>query len=56
MAKKGPRIKVGLICSKCKSFNYVTTRNKINVSQPLKLNKYCSRCKKHTEHIEKKKL
>jgi large subunit ribosomal protein L33 len=56
MAKKGPRIKIGLICSVCKSFNYVSQRSKLNTPNPLKLKKYCPVCKKHTDHQEKKKL
>lgn len=56
MAKKGSRILVGLVCSVCKSQNYVVQKNKINTTNPLKLNKHCRFCRKHTEHKEKKKL
>lgn len=62
--KKGPRQAAGLQCSVCKSFNYVTEYNKIN--EQLKkqmtnettfpLNKYCLRCRQHTEHKMAKKL
>lgn len=56
MAKKGSRILVGLTCGVCKSLNYVVEKNKVNTTSTLKLKKYCSKCKKHTEHKEKKKL
>lgn len=61
MAKKGPREIVGLICPVCKSQNYVTTRNKINmqtkgVTTKLTLKKYCKNCKKQTLHKESSKL
>ena len=56
MAKKGNRTIVGLVCTQCKSHNYVTERNRVNTTEPLKLKKYCKRCRKHTDHKEKKKL
>ncbi len=56
MAKKGNRVLAGLVCGVCKSQNYVTERNKLNTTNALKLMKYCRRCKKRTEHSEKKKL
>jgi len=56
MAKKGSRILVGLICTVCKKQNYVTQKNKVNTTSPLKLKKYCPQCKKQTVHEEKKKL
>ena len=56
MAKKGPRIKVALVCAQCGEQNYITERNKTTVKEPLKLKKYCNRCRKHTLHKEKKKL
>jgi large subunit ribosomal protein L33 len=55
-AKKGPRQAFGLRCSVCKSFNYITSRNKLNTVEKLTLSKYCSTCMKHTEHKEAKKL
>jgi large subunit ribosomal protein L33 len=54
--KKGPRIIVGLKCSECGKFNYITERNKVNTSEKLKLRKYCKKCRKHTEHKETSKL
>jgi len=54
--KKGPRMIVGLVCSECNSFNYITERNKANTPEKLKLKKYCRKCKKRTEHKETQKL
>ena len=46
--------KVILVCSECLSRNYTMTKNKrLNVNR-LELNKYCSRCAKHTLHKETK--
>lgn len=56
MAKKEQRILFGLVCSVCKSQNYVSMRNKINTTEKLVLKKYCRHCRKHTEHKEKAKL
>lgn len=62
MAKKGARELVGMICSICKSQNYVTERNKVNMAAktdgPTKLNikKYCKTCRKSTLHKETSKL
>ena len=56
MAKKGPREIVGLICSVCKSQNYVTDRNKINMQKKLEIKKYCKTCRKVTIHKETVKL
>ncbi len=62
--KKGPRQIVGLQCTECKHFGYVTEYNKNN--EQLKkqadgegtfpISKYCQRCRKHTEHKTLKKL
>ena len=60
MAKKGPRILIGLVCSQCKSHNYTTEKNKVNAQMKeqgkLELSKYCKHCKKHTVHKETTKL
>lgn len=63
-AKKGPRQSVGLQCSECKHFGYITQFNKVN--EDLKkqrdgegtfpMNKYCRFCRKHTSHKAMKKL
>ncbi len=56
MAKKGARILLGLVCTKCKSQNYITSKNKINIKEKLVLKKYCRKCRQHTEHKERTKL
>lgn len=56
MAKKGSRILIALICEKCKRQNYVTSKNKVNNPEGLKIKKYCPTCKKRTAHEESKKL
>jgi large subunit ribosomal protein L33 len=56
MAKKGAREIVALVCTVCKSQNYVTERNKINMEGKLVVKKYCKNCKKVTEHKETSKL
>lgn len=62
--KKGPRETVGLQCTQCKQFGYVTEYNKVNeqlkkqttneVTFPI--SKYCKRCQAHTDHKLLKKL
>jgi len=50
MAKKGAREIVAMICSVCKSQNYVTQRNKVNMatksegSSKLNIKKWCKNC------------
>jgi large subunit ribosomal protein L33 len=56
MAKKGSRVKIGLVCQVCKKQNYTTEKNKLNNPEALKLKKYCPKCQKHTVHQERKKL
>ena len=56
MAKAGAVIKLGLICSVCKSRNYNTSKNKLENKEKMALNKYCRKCRKHTEHKETEKL
>lgn len=55
MAKAGRDI-VALICTACKSQNYVTKRNKINMEKKLELKKFCKTCGKVTLHKETTKL
>lgn len=59
MAKAG-REQVALYCTNCKSQNYHTTRNKINMDTKgkgkLEVKKYCKVCKKQTPHKETTKL
>jgi large subunit ribosomal protein L33 len=58
MAKKkgGPRQDYGLRCGDCGHFNYITSRNKVNTPEKLKLTKYCRWCRKRTAHKETSKL
>ena len=56
MAKKGSRVLLGLVCEVCGKQNYVTQKNKVNTTEPLKLQKYCNQCRKKAVHKEKKKL
>lgn len=50
----GNRVKVLLICSKCLSRNYVTTKRKNDSSKRVELMKYCPKCNEHTLHRESK--
>jgi large subunit ribosomal protein L33 len=49
-----------MICKVCKSQNYVTERNKVNMdvkgNAKLELKKYCKTCHKKTLHKESSKL
>jgi len=63
MAKKGAREIVAMVCEVCKSQNYVTERNKVNMQNSQKkegskliLKKFCKICKKVTSHKESSKL
>jgi large subunit ribosomal protein L33 len=60
MAKKGARELVAMICSTCKSQNYITERNKVNMDTKgngkLLVKKWCKTCKKVTSHKESSKL
>ena len=48
------RTGITLACTECKERNYTTQKNKKNDPDRLEVNKYCSRCKKHTVHKESK--
>ncbi|CAN5118702.1 hypothetical protein BH11PAT1_BH11PAT1_6450 [soil metagenome] len=57
MAKKGEhRITIGLVCSVCKSRNYVSQKNKMETPAKLLLKKFCKFCRKVTDHKENEKL
>lgn len=56
MAQKDQREPLALVCTVCKSQNYMTTRNKVNTPEKLVLNKYCPTCRKRTPHKETNKL
>jgi len=51
---KVPQTKFMLQCTEGKSQNYLTTKNRQNVSDRLTLNKHCPRCHKHTAHGEQR--
>lgn len=60
MAKKGAREFVGIVCSVCKSQNYIKDRNKLNMELKgkgkLTLKKFCNVCRKIQIHKENSKL
>jgi large subunit ribosomal protein L33 len=56
MAKKTNRLLIGFQCTECNSSNYVASRNKINVTDKISMNKFCRQCGKVTLHKEKQKL
>jgi len=45
---------LALACELCKRRNYTTDKNKRTMSDKLVLRKYCSSCRKHTDHKEAK--
>jgi len=49
---KGNRILIGLVCSQCHNRNYVTEKNKINLPEKLKIQKYCSHCRNLPEKLK----
>ena len=55
MAKKGEnRVLVTLSCSECKTPNYRVSKNTKNTDGKLELNKFCSKCRRATKHVETK--
>jgi len=56
MAKKGSRVLIGLVCEVCGKQSCVVEKNKVNTPSPIKLKKYCNKCRKHQPHKETKKL
>jgi large subunit ribosomal protein L33 len=54
MAKKANRVVITLACTECKERNYTSEKNRKNDSGRLAFNKYCPRCRKHTEHREQR--
>lgn len=48
------REKVILICEKCLSRNYSTSRKKYDVNKKLEVVKFCPKCNEHTLHKESK--
>ena len=49
-----PATIITLQCTVCKERNYTTEKNKKNDPDRLELQKFCRRCRKHTEHRETK--
>ena len=47
-----PQTKFVMECSVCKTYGYVTSKNRQNVTDKLTLSKYCRKCGKHTAHAE----
>lgn len=55
MAKKvGKRQFKTFVCSVCGAENYRSDKSVQNTPERQTFNKYCSNCRKHTEHKEKK--
>ncbi len=54
MAKKDVRMTITLACTVCKERNYTSQKNRRNDPNRLEINKYCPRCRKHTQHKEQK--
>ena len=55
MAKKNEnRVLVSLVFEECKTPNYTVSKNKKNTTERLELNKFCNKCRKTTNHKEKK--
>jgi large subunit ribosomal protein L33 len=53
-SKKDVRPVITLQCTECKERNYTTEKNRRNDPGRMELNKYCRRCRKHTQHRETK--
>jgi large subunit ribosomal protein L33 len=54
MAKKDVRTTITFACTECKERNYTSQKNRRNDPNRLEINKYCPRCRKHTQHKEQK--
>ena len=54
MAKKDVRTTTTFACTECKERNYTSQKNRRNDPNRLEINKYCPRCRKHTQHKEQK--
>ncbi|MBP5301326.1 MAG: 50S ribosomal protein L33 [Bacilli bacterium] len=50
----GGRINIVLKCSNCGEENYITSK-KSRQQNAFERNRFCSKCRIHTKHIEKKK-
>ena len=54
MAKKDVRMTITFACTECKERKYTSQKNRRNDPNRLEINKYCPRCRKHTQHKEQK--
>jgi large subunit ribosomal protein L33 len=45
---------IRLKCTKCKSANYYTNKNKKTIERKLEFKKFCAKCRKSTPHKEAK--
>jgi large subunit ribosomal protein L33 len=54
--KKGNRILIALECTETGMRSYVTSKNRINTTDKLKIKKFNKKLKKHTIHKEVQKL
>ncbi|MDP6100910.1 MAG: 50S ribosomal protein L33 [Dehalococcoidia bacterium] len=55
MAKKAAvREVIYLACIQCQQRSYTSSKNRRNDPQRLELNKFCPRCRAHTQHRETK--
>ena len=54
MAKNENRNYVIMVCTECKNEARCVSKNKKNTPERIELNRYCSKCRKHTTHKEKK--
>jgi len=46
---------ITMSCTECKMENYMTKKNKRTHTDRLELKKFCPKCRKSTNHKEKKK-
>lgn len=50
----GNRQRKTSVCTVCGAENYRFEKNVKNTTERLESNRYCPRCRKHTQHKEKK--
>ncbi|NLC33651.1 MAG: 50S ribosomal protein L33 [Erysipelothrix sp.] len=48
------RTKITFRCAECKDENYIGSRNKSKQPDRMKIQKFCPKCNKMTEHNEKR--
>ena len=54
MASKAADVRpnITMACTQCKERNYITKKNRRNDPDRMTLQKFCPRCRQHTEHRE----